>query len=412
MQPADTATPEPAVARYEVYLAHDPTNPLLLLTLGDLHWRAGRTEAALGCYQRCLAAEPRHPVALGRVGNVLLATARYADAEQLLRQALQAGDQADPRPRGPLWHNLALALYCQRRWADAASAFSRADEAGVPTVDNLRFWAYALHQQGQLDAAITLCGQASERHAGDARLQGYLALLELDAGRLPQARARAARVLVQDPGNCDAAVVEGMWLAEQQDGDGARRRFEQVVRAEPRNPRGWLGIGLAHLTRGEHPAAIAALQQALAHASDDVGIWVTLGWAHVAQRDLGAAERSFRQAIETDRRFGEAHGGLAVALLFQRRIDEARHAQRVAQRLDPHGFGALWVRTALLAIDGKRAQGEAEMAQALNRPFGSDGRSVFDHVQLFCRRQAARGTPPAPPLPPMLPKDLGDPDAG
>lgn len=415
MQSVDTTSPDPAVARYEGFLAHDPANPLLLLTLGDMHWRAGRTDAALGCYERCLAAEPRHGVALGRIGNVLLARERYADAERMLRHALQAEIPLGIRTAGPvgaLWHNLGLALYCQQRWADAAAAFHTAEQAGVTSADNARFCAYALHQDGHIDGAIDVCNRAAERHVGNTQLQGYLALLELDSGRLSQARERAARVLQDDPTNTDAAVVDGMWLAEQQDGDGARARFEQVVRAEPQNPRGWLGIGLAHLHCGEHLAAINALEQALVHLPGHVGTRVTLGWAYVAHRDLGGAERAFRKAIDTDRRFGEAHGGLAVTLLFQRRIGEARHEQRIAQRLDPNGFGAMWVRTALLAIDGKRAEGEAEMVQALNRPFGSDGRSVFDHVQLFSRRQTARGTPPLPPPAPPTPSNDPAPDDG
>lgn len=77
---------------------------MLLLTFGDLHWRANRSDDALGCYERCLAAHPHHAVALGRIGNALLARERYADAQGLLRRALQADGQPGEKAPSPAAH--------------------------------------------------------------------------------------------------------------------------------------------------------------------------------------------------------------------------------------------------------------------------------------------------------------------
>ncbi len=124
-----------------------------------------------------------------------------------------------------------------------------------------------------------------------------------------------------------------------------------------------------------------------------VGTLVTLGWARFAAHDIPGAERTFREAIAADATFGEAHGGLAVTLIFQKRLEEARRETQVAQRLNPNSLGAVWARGALLALDGKRERGEALVAGALNRPLTADGKTAFDHIQMFLRQQAARSAP-------------------
>ena len=83
--------------------------------------------------------------------------------------------------------------------------------------------------------------------------------------------------------------------------------------------------------------------------------------------------------------------GWRITLVFMKHYTEARRATRIALRLNPASFGGIYARGALLALDGKRAQGEAEIAQALQRPIMSDGRSLIEHLQVYLRRQIARG---------------------
>ena len=53
----------------------------------------------------------------------------------------------------------------------------------------------------------------------------------------------------------------------------------------------------------------------------------------------------------------------------------------------------MWARGALLALDGKREQGEAEVTAALHERVTSDGRTLGEHVQVYLREQAARAAP-------------------
>jgi Tfp pilus assembly protein PilF len=142
--------------------------------------------------------------------------------------------------------------------------------------------------------------------------------------------------------------------------------------------------------RQEHAEAIHAIEAALSHTPNHVGTLVTLAWARFAARDVAGAERTFRQAVAADGSFAEAHGGLAVMLIFQKRLEEARRETQIAQRLNPNSLGAVWARGSLLALGGRRETGEALVAAALQRPLTADGKTIFDHIQQYMRQQAAR----------------------
>jgi tetratricopeptide (TPR) repeat protein len=377
-----------SIARYEAYLRADPENATLRVALADLYHRAARFDDALAALQPCLDDEPGHAVARGRVAAVLISQHRFVEAEQHLRE-LASGDDAS----APLLHNLGLALYYQSRWSEALDAFSKARALGLDSreaqASNLRYLTMTLHHLGDTAAALEAGLQWAELNADGAG--GYVALLEMDHGEMAAAHRRAAAVLARDPGNIDAAVVEGMWDTERQDIDSAAAHFERVVRAEPDNARGWLGLGLIHLHEERNDAALQALRNATRLMPRHAATLTTLAWAHFIARELSAAEQTFREAIALDRGFAEAHGGLALTLVYLKRYTEARRETRIALRLNPATFGAVYAQGALMALDGKRAQGEAGIAQALQRPVMADGRSLIDHLQVYLRRQIARG---------------------
>jgi len=252
-----------------------------------------------------------------------------------------------------------------------------------------------MHHLGEVEQAIEMCNEWLARAPDDIGLNGYLSVLQMDQGDMTAASQRAEDVLKQEPDNPDAALVASMWRIEQQEIDLAQQHAETVLRVEPDNARGWFAKGLVHMWRQEHAEAITAIETALERTPDHVGTIVTLGWARFAARDVLGAERTFRRAIEADGTFAEAHGGLAVTLIFQKRIDEARRETQIARRLSPNSLGAIWARGTLLALGGRKEAGEALVAAALQRPLTADGKTMLDHIQQFMRQQAARseGTP-------------------
>lgn len=71
------------------------------------------------------------------------------------------------------------------------------------------------------------------------------------------------------------------------------------------------------------------------------------GWRRIGgalqnnAKRMHEAEKIFRQAVEVDRNFAEAHRGLAVSLRFQQKLIEARSEAKLATKLDPKSFGTI-----------------------------------------------------------------------
>jgi tetratricopeptide (TPR) repeat protein len=220
---------------------------------------------------------------------------------------------------------------------------------------------------------------------------GYLALLAMDSGQLADAQRLATEVLAESANDTNANLVAGTGSIEAQEIEQACRHFERVIAREPDNPRAWLGVGLARLYEQRNEEAVTALRKALDLLPDSVGIAVTLGWALLASRDIRGAERVFRQAIEIDRGFGEAHGGLAAALALQLQIDEAQQCIRRAERLDPAGFGAAFARMVVFKAQGQHDAATDVLAQALQRAPRPDAKSLIEQIQLFARKHPPSG---------------------
>lgn len=376
-----------AIRRYEAFVEVDPDNPLLWITLGDLYHESGRTDEGLACFEKALLKSPDNQVAQARIGNILITQHRFAEAERQFR-ALAETDDPDPA----ILHNYGRTLLYQQRPAEALDVFRRAESAGIQDMLNLAYITYALHQCGDTDAAIASAKKWLALEATDA-VEGYLALLEMDHGDMETAHERAQAILQRDPQNADAAAVEGIWSIEQDEVDHSRRHFELITRNEPNNPRGWLGLGLACMYAQRHTDAIGYLEKALTFMPDNVGTIVTLGWAHLANQDPAGAERVFRDAIEADRNFGEAHGGLASALVYLNRIDEAQTEIKRAIGLDPNGFGAFLARATILQLQGQGDRGARLLAGVLKQVPGNRGKPLIEYLNSFVRTESAKRLP-------------------
>lgn len=375
------------INRYESYVRADPGNPLLWMNLGDLYHKVCRFEEAIACFERCLHDHPEFTGARSSLAAVMISQHRFPEAERVLR-GLLLETHDDPA----LLFNLGLSLYYQKRWSEAERAFRDAQARGLNTADSNAYLARCRHYAGDMEQAIQFCERWVDLTA-DAESRGYLALLCMDKGDLTRARELAAKVLLTAADNVHAGLVMGTASIESQEIVRASEQFERILAREPDNARAWLGIGLARLYQQRHEDSIIALEKAVQLIPDSVGIMVTLGWATLASRDVVRAERIFRDAVEIDHNFGEAHGGLASALALQSRIDDAREAARLARRLDPHGFGSMFAQTVILKLQGKEKMATEILAGLLQQAPSPDGKTLIEQIQIFTLKNPVRGTP-------------------
>lgn len=374
------------IRRFEAYVKADPENARLWTNLGDLYHETGRFDEAIACYEKCLMFDEGNLIARSRLANVLISQHRFGEAERIIRGIMeQTGEDA------ALLHNLGLTLFYQNRFDEAEQTFKRARDAGLRAPKNLAYMVYSLHNMDNTAEALELA-QTWLRESPGPATEGYISMLELDHGDMEAARHRAEQVLQQQPTNPDANVVLGTWHMENQHVAKAVEHYRQVVRSEPDNPRGWQGLGLAYMYQQNFPKAIESLEHALALMPDHATNHLIIGWAKLADKDAVGAEKAFRKAIATDHNFGEAHGGLASALVMQNRLDEAQIECKKAMGLDPKGFGAIFAQSVTLQLRGKGQQGTDLFAKLLQQQPLPRSKPLIEHIQDYLRTQGAAST--------------------
>lgn len=377
---------EQALERYQAYLKADPNNLLLWLHAGDLYHRAGRFDQATDCYQRCLHLAPGEIAARSRLASVMISQHRFPEAERALKELIDGGE-ADPA----LSYNLGLALFYQNHWQQACDHLNAALAKGLKTASVYIYLTRALHHLGRMEAALEACGRWVEL-ANDADSKGYLALLEMDQGNGARALALAQEVLKEHPDQINAGLVAANAAVEQQEMPEGRRQFLAIIEKEPNHGRAWLGLGLIYLYERGYSQAIEALEKASRLMPDNPGTIVALAWARLAAKDAAGAEATFHHAIRADRNFAESHGGLASALALQGKVDRAKEAIKIAQRLDPACFGAAFANTILLKIAGKDARAKELLAKLLQQAPAPDAPALIEHLLTYAKKNPL--TPP------------------
>ena len=372
---------ESKIQLFESYLKSDPANLDLMLELGDLYHQAGRLADALASFERALARAPGTVSARSRIASVYLTQHRFADAATVLSALIAAGESAPA-----LFHNLGIALFYQDRFADAAESFAAAGANNPFNAANFKYLAYALHHEGRLADATDACEKWIAAENSPESL-AYLSMLAFDGGKNDVAASLAQRVLATAPDNADANAIAGNLAIEEMEMLRAKACFERALARQPEHGRAWLGLGLVHLHEQHNDLAIAAIDKAVALMPTHAGTAVTLGWAKAIGQDAKGAEAAFRQAIEADRGFAEAHGGLAVALVELDRVAEAKQAIQIADKLNAANFGSVYAKSLLLKREGKDGLAGRLISKALDRSIVAGGKPITAYLAALTRRQ-------------------------
>ena len=274
---------EEAVACYERALRINPQLNAARLNLGLAHYRAGALGAAVEAFRAAYAADPSLLQARQLLGLALVETGHDAEAIPHLEAAAQAapdepavlfalgrayarsGDRradavaerlAHTREGLPLWHQLrGFALQQENRHEQALAAF----EAASALTDNLpRLFVnvgvsrLALGDHTGARRAFEIALARSER---DAAAHVYLAWLDEQDDRLPDARRHAERAVTLEGDVAESRGLLGRILLKEGSTAAAAGHLERAVSAEPQNASWRFLLGQAYQRLGNAAAA-------------------------------------------------------------------------------------------------------------------------------------------------------------
>jgi len=169
--------------------AANAERPEAQVTLGAFEARLGHADAAEAAYRTAMALQPQFAPAYVNLADLLRATGRDAEGEQVLRDGLGV---VPPPGRPPLQHALGLQLVRAKRYGDAMVWLRLAAEGDAEDARYAFVYGVALHDTGQAAEGRRILERAARRHPGNTDILGALVAFSQEAGDAAAARRWAA----------------------------------------------------------------------------------------------------------------------------------------------------------------------------------------------------------------------------
>jgi Flp pilus assembly protein TadD len=155
-----------------------------------------------------------------------------------------------------------------------------------------------------------------------------------DSGQQPEAAWHYVRGLQLD--NKSPIPRERLgYMQLGRDSDRAQKIFEELVDEHPELFTGHLGLGLSHLTNGDHDRARTSLEKALEIDADSAIAHLGLGMIDDERGAHDVAQDHYLKAVELDPKRYEIPNNLGMSYLMTRDFEFAADAFRHAIFLEP-----------------------------------------------------------------------------
>ncbi len=291
--------------------------------LGHALEAKGDMAGAEAAYREAMTADPKALAPVVGLATVLRKTKRAAEAEPMLKAAIEASPGAAEAHKEMVRIKIALGR-TQEALGDAnlAAAMSENDPEAQKLVLEVKV-ARALQAlgEGQTDLAIEDLTQLRDQHPDSAAIRIGLARAQVARRDGAGALAELQKAVEFDPKSADAQYQLGfVWQTLKQNPASAVAPFEKAVAIEPGNPTyvtalgvalaaarqfdraldvltkatgmpgyqnadGYLALGQAYVNLKRYKDAVPPLERATSLAPQSNQAWATLGWAYFGLKD-------------------------------------------------------------------------------------------------------------------------------
>ena len=375
-----------ARAQFERALALQPRHVPAHLALAQL---STDSQQATQQYQAALASGANDPVALKRIGAVLLANGEAQNAVVAYERAIAAASN-DPETH----HGLARAYLERNRPADSEREERTALDlkhgiypealAGLGDIalqrgnlqDAVQQYNAALQQNGKLTAAYIGLGRAAAAADNWSVAQGHF-----------------RNAIAQDGNSAEAYLWLGEALIRQGDTSGAIDAYSRAIALRQDYPEAYFGLAQAQLAAGKTADAATNLDKALAQRPNYAEALLLQGKLYEQIGDDDHAISSYSKAIAANGQLAEPHYRRALLRIRQNNMSDAESDLAAATRLQPNfSEGHYWLGRTYLA-EGRALAARDEFVQAIGQREGNYADAYFyrglAEEQLGQREEAA-----------------------
>jgi tetratricopeptide (TPR) repeat protein len=308
------------------------------------------------------------------------------------QRVLEETVQAFPASSAP---KLALADFvAQKRSRVQGEQTLRAYIASEPENNDLRLGLGTLLQRsGAAQQAQAVYEEIIRRDPhGRASLlaRDRIAAIELAGGRLDEARAQLAAVLVDNPSDNDALMMRGEVALGQDDPAAAIGDFRAVLRDEPNELSVQRALARAYVANGERALAEETLRTAVQAVPNDLGVCLDLAQLLVESGRADAAVTVLEEALRHAPDNALARAALVRAYLAKGDLAAARTGAEDLENLQPAAALGPYLAGVVARQQGRLDESARDFERALQlKPHDLDALSGLTSVELARGREAA-----------------------
>jgi tetratricopeptide (TPR) repeat protein len=337
-----------------------PGNASIWSDLGVVQAAIGGPQAALDSYDRALALDPNHCVALNNRGNALAGLGCPMDALESYDRALAV------KPHfGAAFNSRGAALRALGRFTEALASFDEALAADPGNSDAYNNRANTLLELGRTEEALRDYDRALSINPGCAKALNNRGNALLDLGRPDEALASYETALAINPHSAETLSNRGNALRALKRCEEAVASYQAALALAPGNGPAHNNLGSALVDLGRPADALASYDAALALRPDYVQALCNRALALLKLKRAPEALASCDAALALDGACAEAHSGRGEALAGLGREEEALESYDRAISLRPQDALARHNKGLALFQVGRFQEGEAEIKTAI-----------------------------------------------
>jgi tetratricopeptide (TPR) repeat protein len=279
------------------------------ITLGQLYYRAGRVDDAIGLFKRLAERKGARPFILGIIADIEMERGNLKSSYTYRMKAIEAEPDTFSHYVGLLMLTGGLAGEASGPHEtldipdeEVREYFERAGRAmdGASGEDN--YLLGLLHRRhGNLDPAERYLLEAERLLTDDRRTAMELASLFEDRGEYDEALARIIPQYEKNPDDASLMNFYGYLLAEKEaDLERAEELLRGALQQEPENGYFLDSLGWIKFKQEEYGRALEILLRAVDLVDDDPVIWAHLGDAYRALNRIENASDAYQRSLEID----------------------------------------------------------------------------------------------------------------
>ena len=310
----------------------EPKNQFAMLARAEMQLQDRKLDESLKTAKEAIAVLPTpNPIAQMVLGRIHAARSEYSEAVAAFNEAIRLN------PRLPQAHlQLARAHLATRRTDQALAAAQEALKLQPTNPDAHLLVARAALAKGDVATAEEPMRVLAAAQPKSALVQSQIGVLHLLKKNPREARSAFERALQIDPSHPDALSALAALDIQTGSGAAARQRIEARMKAEPKNATLRVLAGRTYLSLRDMPAAERVLREAIELDSSNLLAYGLLGQVYGAQNKLDQARAEFEQvAAKLPKAVGPA---TMVGMIheLQNHTAEARRWYEKAIAIDPN----------------------------------------------------------------------------